>query len=70
MRKEQPPAKEQQEKDRQQAIEDLKSRYFGLAMTDGEIEIRSIDSVDDYYEIGDAAVFVAGLPNIFSKKIR
>ena len=34
-------------------FEELKSRYFGMEMTDGEIEIHSIDSVDDYYEIGE-----------------
>ena len=45
--------KEQREKERQQAIEDkakfeeLKSRYFGMAMTDGEIEI----SLEDYHII-------------------
>lgn len=50
--------KEQREKDRQQAIEDkakfeeLKSRYFGLEMSDGEINLHSIDSIDEYYEIG------------------
>ena len=43
--------KEQREKERQQAIKDkakfeeLKSRYFGMAMTDGEIEIHSIDTI-------------------------
>ncbi len=50
--------KEQREKDRQQAIEDkakfeeLKSKYFGLEMSDGEIDLHSIDSIDEYYEIG------------------
>ena len=52
--------KEQREKERQQAIEDkakfeeLKSRYFGMEMTDGEIEIHSIDTIDDYYKIGES----------------
>ena len=66
--------KEQQEKDRQQAIEDkgrfdeLKSRYFGLAMTDGEIEIHSIDSVDDYYEIGERNHICCGSARYFLKE--
>lgn len=66
--------KEQQEKDRQQAIEDkgrfeeLKSRYFGLAMTDGEIEIHSIDSIDDYYEIGERNHICCGSAKYFLKE--
>lgn len=50
--------KEQREKDRQQAIKDqkefeeLKSRYFGLSMTDGEINIHTLDTIDEYYEVG------------------
>lgn len=67
--------KEQQEKDRQQAIEDrarfeeLKSRYFGLAMTDGEIEIHSIDSIDDYYEIGERNHICCGSAKYFLKEM-
>ena len=66
--------KEQQEKDRQQAIEDkakfeeLKSRYFGLAMTDGEIEIHSIDSIDDYYKIGEKNHICCGTAKYFLKE--
>lgn len=66
--------KEQREKERQQAIEDkarfeeLKSRYFGLAMTDGEIEIHSIDSVDAYYEIGERNRICCGSANYFLKE--
>lgn len=66
--------KEQREKERQQAIEDkgrfeeLKSRYFGLAMTDGEIEIHSIDSVDDYYEIGERNHICCGSAKYFLKE--
>lgn len=66
--------KEQREKDRQQAIEDkgrfeeLKSRFFGLAMTDGEIEIHSIDSVDDYYEIGERNHICCGSAKYFLKE--
>ena len=50
--------KEQKEKDRQQAIKDqkefeeLKSPYFGLEMTDGEIRIHTLDTIDEYYEVG------------------
>ncbi len=50
--------KEQREKDRQQAIKDqkefeeLKSPYFGLQMTDGEINIHTLDTIDEYYEVG------------------
>lgn len=66
--------KEQQEKDRQQAIEDkgrfeeLKSRYFGLAMTDGEIEIHSIDTIDDYYKIGEQQSICCGSAKYFLKE--
>ena len=66
--------KEQKEKERQQAIEDkakfeeLKSRYFGMAMTDGEIEIHSIDSVDDYYEIGERNHICCGSAKYFLKE--
>ena len=63
--------KEQMEKERQQAIKDrakfeeLKSRYFGLAITDGEIEIHSIDSIDDYYEIGERNHICCGTSKYF-----
>ena len=66
--------KEQREKERQQAIEDkakfeeLKSRYFGMTMTDGEIEIHSIDSVDDYYEIGERNHICCGSAKYFLKE--
>lgn len=66
--------KEQREKERQQAIEDkakfeeLKSRYFGMEMTDGEIEIHSIDSVDDYYEIGERNHICCGSAKYFLKE--
>ena len=66
--------KEQQEKERQQAIEDrakfeeMKSRYFGLVMTDGEIEIHSIDSIDDYYEIGERNHICCGSAKYFLKE--
>lgn len=51
-------AKEQIEADRKKAIEDrikfeeLKSRYFGLSMTDGELNLNTLDTIDDYYTVG------------------
>ena len=66
--------KEQKEKERQQAIEDkakfeeLKSRYFGMEMTDGVIEIHSIDSVDGYYEIGERNHICCGSAKYFLKE--
>lgn len=53
-------AKERMEADRKRAAEDnakfqeLKSRYFGLAMTDGELEIHTLDTIDDYYMVGES----------------
>ncbi len=50
---------ERREADRQRAIEDqakfieLKSRYFGIEMSDGEISIHSLDSIDEYYKVGN-----------------
>lgn len=66
--------KERMDKERQQAIKDraefeeLKSRYFGLVMTDGEIEIHSIDSIDDYYEIGERNHICCGTAKYFLKE--
>ena len=33
-------------------FEELKSPYFGLQMTDGEINIHTLDTIDEYYEVG------------------
>lgn len=66
--------KEQRKKECQQAIEDkakfeeLKSRYFGMAMTDGEIEIHSIDTIDDYYKIGEKQSICCGTAKYFLKE--
>ena len=66
--------KEQREKERLQAIEDkakfeeLKSCYFGMAMTDGEIEIHSIDTIDDYYKIGESQSICCGTAKYFLKE--
>ncbi|MCM1139243.1 MAG: PcfJ domain-containing protein, partial [Muribaculum sp.] len=49
---------ERREADLQKAIkeettfQELKSKFFGLEMTDGEIDLHSIDSISQYYEIG------------------
>lgn len=65
--------KERRAEERQKAIEDkaqfeeLKSRYFGLMMTDGEIEIHSIDSIDEYYEIGNRQSICCGSAKYFLK---
>lgn len=66
--------KEQREKERLPAIEDkakfeeLKSRYFGMALTDGEIEIHSIDTIDDYYKIGESQSICCGTAKYFLKE--
>ena len=63
--------KEQMEQERHQTIKDrvkfeeLKSRYLGLSMTDGEIEIHSIDHIDDYYEIGERNHICCGTAKYF-----
>ncbi len=54
------------EADRKRAAEDnakfqeLKSRYFGLAMTDGELEIRTLDTIEDYYMVGESQHHMRG----------
>ncbi|WP_168181924.1 PcfJ domain-containing protein [Duncaniella sp. C9] len=66
--------KEQREIERQQAIKDktkfeeLKSRYFGMEMTDGEIEIHSIDTINDYYKIGDKQSICCGTAKYYLKE--
>lgn len=50
--------KKQQEKERQEAIKDkeqfeqMKSRFFGLTMTDGSIRLHTLDSIEEYFEVG------------------
>lgn len=39
-----------------------------MAMTDGEIEIHSIDSVDDYYEIGERNHICCGSVKYYLKE--
>lgn len=66
--------KEQRDADRKKAIEDktkfeeLKSRYFGLEMTDGEINIHSLDTIDDYYEVGVSQHICVGSSRYFLKE--
>ena len=43
-------------------------RYFGMAMTDGEIEIHSIDTIDDYYKIGESQSICCGTAKYFLKE--
>ena len=64
---------ERREADRQRAIEDqakfmeLKSRYFGLSMTDGQINLHTLDSIDEYYEVGNSQSICVGSAHYFNK---
>lgn len=64
---------ERREADRKKAIEDqakfmeLKSRYFGLEMSDGEINLHTLDSIDDYYEVGRKMSICVGSAHYFNK---
>ena len=64
---------ERREADRKKAIEDqakfqeLKSRYFGLEMTDGEINLHTLDSIDQYYEVGRKMAICVGTAHYFNK---
>ena len=64
---------ERREADRQKAIEDqakfmeLKSRYFGLEMTDGEINLHTLDSIDEYYAVGNSQSICVGSAHYFNK---
>ena len=66
-------ARERMEANRRKAIEDkakfqeLKSRYFGLAMTDGEIEIHTLDTIDDYYMVGETQRICVGASQYYLK---
>lgn len=52
--------KERQEQQRQKAREneerfrEMKAKYFGIAFSDGAIEVRVLESVDEFYEEGKA----------------
>lgn len=64
---------ERRETDRKKAIEDqakfmeLKSRFFGLTMSDGEINILTLDSIDAYYEVGNSQSICVGSAHYFNK---
>ncbi len=64
---------ERREADRLKAIEEqakfmeLKSRYFGLEMSDGEINIHTLDSIDAYYEVGHSQSICCGSAHYFNK---
>lgn len=66
-------SKEQREADRKRAeadrakFEELKSRYFGLAMTDGEIQLHTLDSVAEYYEEGTRQHICVGSAGYYLK---
>lgn len=64
---------ERKERERQQAIKDeatfkeLKERFFGLALTDGEIEMHTPQSIDEYYEIGKREHICVGTSRYYLK---
>lgn len=64
---------ERREADRKRAIEDqakfieLKCRYFGLSMSDGQINLHTLDTIDDYYEVGRKMSICVGSAHYFNK---
>ena len=46
-------AERQRAKADQEKFTELKSRFFGLAFTADEFQFKTIDSIDEYYEIGN-----------------
>ena len=66
-------AKERMLADRKRAEEDkakfeeLKGRYIGLAMTDGKINLRTLDSVAEYYEEGEKQHICVGSSSYYLK---
>ena len=51
------------EKENEENFKALKSKYFGLVITDDELSIKVLESIDEYYEEGkkqDICVFGAG----------
>ena len=66
-------AKERMLADRKRAEEDkatfeeLKGRYIGLAMTDGTINLHTLDSVAEYYEQGESQHICVGSARYFLK---
>ncbi len=66
--------KEQKEKDRKRAEEDeakfeeLKGRYTGLVMTDGEIVVHTLNSVAEYYDEGSRQHICVGSSSYYLKE--
>lgn len=64
---------ERREADRKRAIEDqakfieLKSRYFGLSMSDRQINLHTLDTIDEYYEVGRKMSICVGSAHYFNK---
>lgn len=65
--------KERQEADRKRAEADkakfleLKGRFFGLSMSDGSIDLHTLDSIDDYYEEGSKQHICVGSSGYYLK---
>lgn len=65
--------KERREADRLKALENeekfrkLKGRFIGLVFTDNEIEIKTLDSIDEYYEEGKAQHICVGSSQYYLK---
>jgi hypothetical protein len=65
--------KERREADRNKALEneekfrELKARFIGLVFTDNEIEIKTLDSVDEYYEEGRTQHICVGSSQYYLK---
>lgn len=66
--------REQREKDRQKAMADdakfkeLKGRFIGLSFTDNEIEIKTLDSVEEYYMEGETQHICVASAQYYLKK--
>ena len=48
-------------------FEELKGRYVGLAMTDGTINLHTLDSIAEYYEQGERQHICVGSARYFLK---
>ena len=66
-------AKERREADRQKAINDdrkfkeLKGRFIGLVFTDNELQIKTLDSIDEYYREGEMQHICVGSSGYYHK---
>ena len=65
--------KERREADRKKAMEkeakfkELKGRFIGLVFTDNEIEIKTLDSIDEYYMEGNTQHICVGSAQYYLK---